>query len=258
MRRCVSGSSFARTIFSATPNSGTYDELLAIATRPPEPPRRAVVYEKMHRFATNTMAATAIAAVLIGGYTFFGPVARTPAASEGVAQAAERAPAELATAVRIVHPVSARGDEALDGRETAAVGEASTTDAVAVTASTPGAPATITPGPTFLPTTVDARTYRERGMFAYRDGDLPRALADFNRAIEQDPGFAAAYIDRGIVFYRMRKFDRAFADMAQAKRLTKPERSKRSAAAKPPQPPSPIRIGHAPGPRWRMTAAVTP
>jgi curved DNA-binding protein CbpA len=247
----------AHDILSDAEQRATYDELLAIATRPPEPPRRAVVYEKMHRFATNTMAATAIAAV-IGGYTFFGPVARTPAASEGVAQAAERAPAELATAVRIVHPVSARGDEALDGRETAAVGEASTTDAVAVKASTPRAPATITPGPTFLPTTVDARTYRERGIFAYRDGDLPRALADFNRAIEQDPDFAAAYIDRGIVFYRMRKFDRAFADMAQAKRLTKPERSKKSAAARSHQPPSLIRIGHAPGPRWRMTAAVTP
>ena len=247
----------AHDILSDAEQRATYDELLAIATRPPEPPRRAVVYEKMHRFATNTMAATAIAGVLIGGYTFFGPVARTPAGSEGVAKAAERAPAELASAVRVVHPVSVRGDELDDRRETAAVGETSTTDAVVVTASTPTA-ATIMPGPTFLPTTVDARTYRERGMFAYRDGDLPRALADFNRAIEQDPGFAAAYIDRGIVFYRMRKFDRAFADMAQAKRLTKPERSKRSAAAKPPQPPSPIRIGHAPGPRWRMTAAVTP
>ena len=80
-------------------------------------------------------------------------------------------------------------------------------------------------------------------MFAYRDGDLPRALADFNRAIEQDPGFAAAYIDRGIVFYRMRKFDRAFADMAQAKRLTKPERSKKSVAARSPQTAGAIRIG---------------
>jgi len=30
--------------------------------------------------------------------------------------------------------------------------------------------------------------------------------------------FAEAYIDRGIVFYRMREFDRAFADIAQAKR----------------------------------------
>jgi Flp pilus assembly protein TadD len=114
------------------------------------------------------------------------------------------------------------------------------------------------PGPTFLPTTVDAKTYRERGMFAYHGGDLPGALADFNRAIEKDPNFAAAYNDRGIVFYRMRKFDRAFADMAQAKRLTKPERGKKSAATRALHPPAPIRTVYAPGPRWRMTAATTP
>ena len=66
--RCVSGSSFARRQSSAMPSSAeTYDQLLAIAMRPSEPPRRAVVYEKIHRFATNTMAATVIAAALIGG-----------------------------------------------------------------------------------------------------------------------------------------------------------------------------------------------
>ena len=114
------------------------------------------------------------------------------------------------------------------------------------------------PGPTFLPSTADAKTYRERGMFAYRGGDLIRALADFNRAIEQDPNFAAAYIDRGIVLYRMRKFDRAFADMAQAKRLTRSERGKKSAAARTPHAPGPIRTVYTPGPRWHMTAATTP
>jgi curved DNA-binding protein CbpA len=247
----------AHTILSDAEQRETYDQLLAIATRPSEPPRSAVVYEKVHRLATNTIAATVIAGVLIGGYTFFGHTARTPAASEGVAQAAERMPVEPAIVVRVVHPV--RSDESAGNRETTATaGETGTADAVIATASTPNAPVTMMPGPAFLPTTVDAKTYRERGMFAYHGGDLTGALADFNRAIEQDPGFAAAYIDRGIVFYRMRNFDRAFADMAQAKRLTKPERRKKSVAARSPQPPAPIRMGYVPGPRWRMTAATTP
>jgi curved DNA-binding protein CbpA len=245
----------AHTILSDAEQRETYDQLLAIATRPPEPPRSAIVYEKVHRFATNTIVATVIAGVLIGGYTFFGPVARTPVASEGVAQVAESLPVEPPTVVRVVHPV--RGDEPADKPETAAAGVTNTADAVDVTASAPTGPATILPGPAFLPTTVNAKTYRERGMFAYRDGDLPAALADFNRAIERDPGFAAAYIDRGIVFYRMRNFDRAFADMAQAKRLTRPER-KKSVVARAPQPPAQIRMGYRPGPRWRMTAAITP
>src|SRR4029079_15733740 len=57
----------AHAILSDTEQRATYDQLLSIATRPPEPPRSAIVYEKVHRFATNTIAATVIAGVLIGG-----------------------------------------------------------------------------------------------------------------------------------------------------------------------------------------------
>jgi tetratricopeptide (TPR) repeat protein len=108
-----------------------------------------------------------------------------------------------------------------------------------------------------VPAPADARTLRERGIYAYRVGDLSGALVHFNRAIAQDPGFAAAYIDRGIVFYRMRNFDRAFADMAQAKRLGKTGKLK-SVAQVQEKPPSPVVAGRAPVPRWHVTAAVTP
>lgn len=244
----------AHNILSEAEQRETYDQLLAIATRPPEPPRSAIVYEKVHRFATNTIAATVIAGVLIGGYTFFGPTLRAPAAMEVTAQASEAAPPEPAMAVRVVHPVRDRNEEA-GARSVVAVAEPDAMIASPSGAASP--PLTIVSGPTFLPTTVDAKTYRERGMFAYRDGDLTSALADFNRAIDQDPGFAAAYVDRGIVFYRLRNFDRAFADMAHAKRLTKPER-KKSVVARSAQRPAPIRTGYVPGPSWRMTAAITP
>jgi Flp pilus assembly protein TadD len=72
----------------------------------------------------------------------------------------------------------------------------------------------------------DAKSHRERGLIAYRDGDLYRAIADFNLAIQLDPSSPDAYIDRGIVFYRMHEFDRAFADIAQAKRIENSNRTK--------------------------------
>jgi Flp pilus assembly protein TadD len=77
----------------------------------------------------------------------------------------------------------------------------------------------------------DATAYRERGIVAYRGGDLHRAISDFDRAIKLDPNYADAYIDRGIAFYRTGEFDRAFADMAHAKRIQNARRTKHQESA---------------------------
>ena len=93
-------------------------------------------------------------------------------------------------------------------------------------------------GPPLEITPHDARTYRERGISAYRSGDLDEAMADFDHAIHLDPKFSAAYIDRGILLYRLQKFERAFADIAQAKRIEKARNAKAAKdAAKKQNPP---------------------
>ena len=74
----------------------------------------------------------------------------------------------------------------------------------------------------------DARYYRERGISAYRSGDLYLALVDFNLAISVDPNFSDAFIDRGVVYHRLGDRERAFADVAEAKRI---DDSNRSSAA---------------------------
>lgn len=65
----------------------------------------------------------------------------------------------------------------------------------------------------------DASYYRRRGVLAYRDGDLPLALTDFDVAISLDPNVSDTYIDRAIVFRRMGDMKRALADVAEAKRI---------------------------------------
>ena len=67
--------------------------------------------------------------------------------------------------------------------------------------------------------TKDAKYYRERGILAYRSGDLYIALANFDLAIDMDPGLSDSYIDRGIVFHRLGDLKRAFSDVAEAKRI---------------------------------------
>lgn len=65
----------------------------------------------------------------------------------------------------------------------------------------------------------DARYYRERGVLAYRSGDVYLALVHFNLAISLDPNFSDAFIDRGVVYHRLGDLERAFADVAAAKRI---------------------------------------
>jgi tetratricopeptide (TPR) repeat protein len=65
----------------------------------------------------------------------------------------------------------------------------------------------------------DASYYLQRGILAYRNGDLPLALIDFDLAIGLDPNLSDAYIDRAIVFRRIGEMRRALADIAEAKRI---------------------------------------
>src|SRR5262245_20988224 len=126
----------AHHILSDAEQRATYDQLLTIATRPPAPPpapppRQAVVYEKIHRGATNTMAATFIAAALIGGYTVFSHMSKTSAMTEGAAKVADSA--AVATSAPMPQPAAAVTEAAPEERETVvvAVKEQDVTGAVA-------------------------------------------------------------------------------------------------------------------------------
>jgi tetratricopeptide (TPR) repeat protein len=69
-----------------------------------------------------------------------------------------------------------------------------------------------------------------QGIMAYRNGDLKLALENFDRAIALNPTFVIAYINRGIVLYRMGKLDRALADVARARQMDRAGRAGSAAA----------------------------
>ena len=112
-----------------------------------------------------------------------------------------------------------------------------------------GPPLEIAPPP-------DAKAFRERGIFAYRSGNLDNAIADFDRAIQLDPKFTAAYIDRGIVLYRLRKFEKAFADIAQAKRIERTKVAKGGKKQRTTDPAIEMSIMPPPLPKARHTARL--
>jgi curved DNA-binding protein CbpA len=206
----------------------------------------AVVREEVESALHGRLTASAPAQVTTASVTV---AAAAPApANEPHIAAVAAAPVEKAEPAKIQDKKDQESKEEKEKVEAAdASDQAIAASALTFSGDTGAALAAIVGPAPSLPLN-DAKSYRARGIFAYRNGDLNGAIADFDQAIQLDPKFAAAYIDRGIVFYRLRKFERAFADISQAKRLEKDNRGVRPPAPVPslvrkPRPPGGIELG---------------
>jgi curved DNA-binding protein CbpA len=211
----------ANSILSDERQRAHYDQLLAVARQ-----------ERRLKFV---IGGSMFSVVLMGGYLLFGYVSKASLVAAQVIEVSAREPApatvaisaELSDTIGRARPRDERDDSAAPNRpENPEVAkEAEAPSAAVPVEHTDSAPATAnTPAPRDFGVN-DARYYRERGILAYRSGDISLALIDLDLAIDLDPHFSDAYIDRGVVFYRMGDFNRAFADIAQAKRLDDVNRS---------------------------------
>jgi curved DNA-binding protein CbpA len=217
----------AHDILSDDEQRAAYDQLLALALTlgSKSKSKSTIIYETIHKVASNTIAATVIAGVMVASYALFGLALEAPDVPEKTVEIVARQPIEVAAPAPTVQTDAAAARvERRDAREDAAAPD----EAMATGTVWPTNRAEPIPILDLIPNLQanDAKSYRNRGIFAYRDGDLYRALADFDLAILHDPNYAEAYVDRGIVLYRMGQFDRAFADMTRAKRIGSANRPK--------------------------------
>lgn len=58
-----------------------------------------------------------------------------------------------------------------------------------------------------------AQAYYNRGNAYCKRGNLPKAISDFTRAVEIKPDYTEAYYNRALVYYTLKKFDNAWADV---------------------------------------------
>ncbi len=218
----------ANAILSDVEQRATYDRLLALTRRQPSSKsKRSFVSGTIRKLAVDATAVALLSVVSIGAYTLFGHISKASVIPEKAIEVTAHVPAGIAAATPMGQVDNASRDGPSDRLEAEIRNEAAVPGAVAPAADAGGAQAIANVGP--APPDVaanDAKSHRERGIFAYRDGDLPGALADFDRAIQLDPTFKDAYVDRGIVLYRMQEFDRAFADISRAKRIENLNRTK--------------------------------
>lgn len=211
----------------------TYDWLLAVANQEPGlNAKRSRVVSEVRNLVPNAIAGAVISLVSIGAFLLFehvSGVAMVPArVQEMSAQASALAaamPAQrsdtIGRAGRRNEPdelaVSVKPDAPDAAREVAAPDAVAADDKTAAISAIPDA------------AVKDASYYRQQGSLAYRSGDLSLALVDFDLAINIDPNFSDAYIDRAIVFRRMGDLKHALADVAQAKRIDDASRGQTAA-----------------------------
>jgi curved DNA-binding protein CbpA len=204
----------AHVILSDGPQRAAYDSLLAKAHQ-----RRA---SEVHDLIPGIISSMVIACVSIGAFLLFERVLTIPIVPAKVQNISARASA--LTAAMPTPPSDTAGpvgkhdklDKILVSNEPElpdAVKEITAPAAVSAADDAGDIPTTSESG------VKDAKYYRQRGSLAYRRGDLPLALIDFDLAITLDPDFSDAYIDRAIVFRRMGDMKRALADTAEAKRI---------------------------------------
>lgn len=217
----------AYDILTDAEQRATYDQLLAIALQPPA--AKAVrTYEVIGKFASNTMAATIISAVLVGGYTLLGMFSKPPGAAEIVADSTAGDASQAAMTAPPDAPAQNETRATREGKISA--GGAVATPAVALATKETAA------GPI-------GRFEPVPGFNAY------------NLGIQYYPRFVAAYLDRGIVLYGVGDFDRPFADIVRPKRSTDSKKSKNAT----PAPRKPLLIvPTVPERPMPITAALTP
>jgi tetratricopeptide (TPR) repeat protein len=212
----------AHAILSDDQQRATYDACLVNAQQQRAQSSKRNIFSGLRRLAPDVVSSVMIAVMSIGAFLLVEKVSTMRIAPAQVQRIS--VPVSALAAAMPVRPSDTIGQVAdhnkLDPVPVAK--EPAAPDAVkeiaepvaAATADNTGAVS-----PTSDVVVKDARYYRERGGLAYRGGDLPLALIDFDLAINLDPNSAEAYADRAIVFRRMGNMKRALADVAEARRI---------------------------------------
>jgi len=250
----------ANDILSDRDQRAAYDHLLELARQEQQQEAKRAAAAKVHKAASGVIAIAGAAATTIAGYLLFMhvsaasvaplkptlvaidrikimPVTAKPvdlaiAASESTAASADAADVETVGSL----PQKLAQPDAIEQADAVNTADDESRASCASSGNGCAAPTTVAlasaPPAAGTPSSNDARFYRDRGMASYRKGDLAAAVADLDLAIQLDPKFSDAYVDRGLVLYRQHKFDRAFADVASAKRIAKTNRAVMDAMAR--------------------------
>ncbi len=196
-----------------------YDHLLALARAEQRWAFARPLAARIYSLASGVMALAGISIMTVGGYLLFMQISTASVAPANNVGVAMRVSPDIAPAGRTDPPYPTDQNSVIAKREATSIpADAMVRSAAPSPTNFESLPALdFGAAPDLVPN--DAQFFHARGVFAYRNGNPNGAIADLNQAIQLDPVFSASYIDPSIVFYRLPKFDRAFADIAPTKRI---------------------------------------
>jgi curved DNA-binding protein CbpA len=218
----------ANAILSDERQRATYDQLLEIALRQQGSKPGRGMFDTIRRAILDAITGASLSMGVFGaGYLLLAPSPNIPLVPAHVFAVSTPEAAQTAPVLSNADTVGQAGTRekpydiaAPKAPENAEIPRETTTqDAVAPSENVASATSSLDAPLARNSETKDAKYYQERGISAYRSGDLFLALVDFDLAISQDPTASDAYIDRAIVYHRMGDLRHAFADISEAKRI---------------------------------------
>jgi curved DNA-binding protein CbpA len=210
----------ANEILGDAEQRAVYDHLLDLARLEQESASARATAARIHKLASSVMAVAGISVLSVGGYLLFMHMSVASIAPANEVHVTMRAPTEVA-AVSPGSVDTTNKSAPLPKYASASIPGEMIVPKTAIARTNAERVPTAYVGPPLDLAASNARALRARAISAYRNGDLNGAIADLDHALQLDPKFSAAYIDRGIIFYRRREFGRAFADIARGERVEK-------------------------------------
>lgn len=202
-----------------------YDHLLELGRLELESASRQAIAARIHRLASGVMALAGASVVTVGGYLLFMHMSAASVAPANHVDVAMRASSGIADSGPAVAPdPTDNGASSAKPERTGAPSEAIMPAPAVAQPDTESARAADA-GPAAGLAASEAGSLPAREISAGRAGGLNGSIVRLDHAIEPDPRFSPAYLDRGTIFYRLRKFQRAFAYIGRAKRTVKAKHS---------------------------------
>jgi hypothetical protein len=221
----------ASEILGDAEQRAAYDHLLELARLERESASGHVIAARIHKLASGVIALAGASVVTVGGYLLFMHMSAASVASANNVDHIMRASPEIAAVSPAGSPDPTDKRASPAKREgTSIPGEAMVPSGAMPQTDAESVPAVKVSLAHDHIAASEARSLLARRLIAYRKGDPNGSIAEPDQAVRPDPKFLPAYIDRGTIFYRLRKFDRAFADIGRVKRTEKARRSKSAPA----------------------------